>query len=299
MGRLAAEVAVPTRCIGETEDGKPDQYLPECDVIVSDWRDKSGSSLAEKVKMDIARSDLVAVLLTDTASSSPWVQQEIGFALGVGKKVVPIVQGPNVPELALLAGVEWEPYEPNAVDTSALRAALRIARCLQEDLTRVFSCCYDYYEWWVTVLEDRITSEKCYWATPHDTWSWIMTHVDSRDVDYRTLIRGGYEFDKLTVETHYQGKEVAFGVEPLAGFEEIAVIGSLSVETVWDPRACREIDEVVKRTPSADAIFRSYRDFSWQPTSIEVRMYLDAERAARHRRRLDSLFDQYQTQKST
>ena len=274
------------------------RYLPECEVVISDWRDKAGTQLAQEVREDIVRSDLVVVVLTDRAVASAWVNQEIGFAIGSGKRILPVLCGAQLP--ALLMGIAWEAYEPSSVEASALRAALRIARLLQEDVTRVFGTYHDYREWWTTVDERMFTKDKCYWATPHDTWVWIMAHVEQEhDSPWRTLIRGGLDFDRLTLQTHYEGEEAVCGVELLSAFEEVAVLGALSVETLWEPAACRELDIFLRSKPGIDELFRWYRDASHRPTTIEVRLVLDESRAARHRHRLDWLFEQYSNPKAS
>jgi hypothetical protein len=61
-------------------------YLDDCDLLISDWQDKAGLSVADKVREDITRADLVVVVLTAPALESPWVQQEIGFAIGREKR---------------------------------------------------------------------------------------------------------------------------------------------------------------------------------------------------------------------
>jgi hypothetical protein len=271
------------------------RYLPEYEITVSDWGDKSGTNLAQKITSDITRADLVAVLLTVAACTSAWVNQEIGFALGLGKKVLPILEGGESTKLpGLLGAAEWEVYEPTSLEASAMRAALRISKWLQEDLTRVFNRYHDYSEWWITVDERSFTDERCYWATPHDTWSWIMAHLNiACDLEYRTLIRGDYEFDQSTLHTHYDPGEAVCGVAALSAFEEIAVFGALSVEVAWEPSFCAETDKFLREMPSVEALFRWYQDVSRRSTCIEVRMALDERRAARHRQRLDSLFDQH------
>jgi hypothetical protein len=268
------------------------RYVPDCEIIISDWSDKAGNPIAAKVMSDITRADIVVVVLTGRAAGSLWVNQEIGFALGIGKRVLPVFEGQALP--GLLAGMEWEPYDQSSVDASALRAALRIGRWLKEDLTKVFTTYHDYRDWWTTVDERTFTSEKHYWATPHDTWSWVMAHSEQAfDIPYRTLIRGSTDFDKLTLETHYQGKEAVCGVAELSAYEEIAVLGALSVETTWDPTFLHELDTLLGSMQAVDTLFRWYETSSRRPTTIEVRMVLDDERAGRHRRRLDTLFERY------
>lgn len=276
------------------------RHLQDYDVIISDWKDKAGTSLANKVQADISWADLVVVVLTPTAASSAWVNQEIGFARALGKKILPIVEKDVEWHPALLADLEWATLEPDAIDKSALRIAVRIGNWLQEDLTRIFKTYHEYREWWAHVDELTFTREKCYWATPHDTWSWIMSHVDeSYEAEYRTLIRGDYEFDRKTIEAHYEGAEAVCGVQDLSAYEEIAVMGSLSVLTIWDPAFMRSVDSFLERMPSLDALFRWYKVEAHKQTTVEVHMYLNEGLASRHRQRLDALYKQYSSHPSS
>ena len=271
------------------------KYLPDYDVIISDWRDKSGTSVAEKVQNHISRADIVAFLLTREAQTSAWVNQEVGFALGKGKNILPIVEGGSA-TLAMLTGLEYEPFESQEVKSSALRVALRIGEWLKKDFVRFFKCYHDYREWWVSVDETDFTNEKCYWATPHDTWGWSMAHVDETAPPYRTLIRGHCEFDKLTIEELYEPpQEVVIGVNELSPYHEIAVFGSLSVETSWEPRFRDKMEEFLCGITAPDIPrFSSWLSkISFEPTNIEVRVYLDDKRANSHRRELDFLYDKH------
>ncbi|HEY6343755.1 MAG TPA: toll/interleukin-1 receptor domain-containing protein [Bryobacteraceae bacterium] len=274
-------------------------YLGDCDVVVSDWRDQAGLLIAKKVREDISRADLVVIVLTEPALRSAWVQQEIGFALGQEKKVVPVLEhldtstSDTLP--ALLVGVEWERYVKTAIPESALRTAMRVSQMLQEDLVRVFRTDWEYRQWWVTMDERLYATENLYWATPHDTWAWLMAHTDQvpTDLKYRVLIRGDLEFDRTTVSSHYSEEEVVFGVRELSGIEETCVIGSLVVHTLWEPDFQEMLDHFLQTAPSGEQLIRWYSDFAHRDTRIEVRVSLDASRAASHRRRLDVLFEKY------
>lgn len=73
-----------------------------------------GSSVSEKVKKEIQKSDSVIVLLTNTSQSSAYVHQEIGFAEGLGKLIIPFVfPGFNEKNFALLQGREYVLFDPN------------------------------------------------------------------------------------------------------------------------------------------------------------------------------------------
>lgn len=101
-----------------------DTYLAEHDV-------RPGAVLAEKVKQAIRRCDAVVVLLTDNSAASPYVHQEVGFALAQEKLVIPLVQpGVRAEGLAMLQGVEYIPFdfeEPLAAKRGFAMALNRLA----------------------------------------------------------------------------------------------------------------------------------------------------------------------------
>ena len=73
-----------------------------------------GRQLSEKLQREIQSSNAVLVIYTSAASSSAYVQQEIGFALRCKKLVVPFVDeasADNV-DLAMLAGIEQVRFDP-------------------------------------------------------------------------------------------------------------------------------------------------------------------------------------------
>lgn len=73
-------------------------------IAERDWQ--FGKSLAVKVEQAIEGCDCVLALLTIGGSKSAYVNQEIGYALGKGKLVVPIVEK-GVDVRGLQAGVEY------------------------------------------------------------------------------------------------------------------------------------------------------------------------------------------------
>lgn len=93
---------------------------------------KPGTSLVEKVKAEIARSSAVIVFLTRSGYDSPFVHQEIAFALALGILVVPLV-APEVAgqDLAMLEGCEYIPFDfddPTASQVNLTAALHTIAR---------------------------------------------------------------------------------------------------------------------------------------------------------------------------
>ena len=80
-------------------------YLYEHDL-------QPGASVADKVKKEISESSLFVVLLTKKSQYSAYVQQEIGFAEGANKPIVPLVEnGVKERNLAMLVGREYVEFD--------------------------------------------------------------------------------------------------------------------------------------------------------------------------------------------
>lgn len=83
-------------------------YLHEYDL-------RPGARLSEKLQAAIRRSDALVALFTRNAASSTYVQQEIGYALGQNKIVVPLLEkGVDDHQLAMLVGDEYILFDPDA-----------------------------------------------------------------------------------------------------------------------------------------------------------------------------------------
>lgn len=87
------------------------QFAPfdiDCHVAERDW--KFGESISTKLEAAIRRSDCLLALLTRGGAQSPYVNQEIGMAVGLGKLVLPIVED-GVDIKGFDPGVEWVPFD--------------------------------------------------------------------------------------------------------------------------------------------------------------------------------------------
>lgn len=274
------------------------EHLTDCETIVSDLRDEAGGNVIAKVKGDIRRADLIIPVLTELSLKSHWVHQEIGFALGIDKEILPVFQRRGDKELpAMLLGLEYESYDDAAVAESAIRIITRATTLLKRQLEISFDTYWAYRNWWLTVDEKDYTSELCYWATPHDLWSWTMPHVEEeqRDVRYRTLIRGDLDFDRRTVENFYEPDEVVFGVKDLAAFQEISIFGNLTVETRWELSFQEKLNEFLsKENPSGERIIQWFHAISFENIKFHVRLNMKPKEAADQRRTLDALFSRSQ-----
>jgi nucleoside 2-deoxyribosyltransferase len=94
------------------------------EVSVAEWYLRPGSKLDEKVFGQIKESDSVVVLLTQDGTRSSWVNQELGYALGAGKPIIPLVEkGITQSQLASLQGKEYIEYNPNQPQESLTKAS--------------------------------------------------------------------------------------------------------------------------------------------------------------------------------
>jgi hypothetical protein len=85
-------------------------------VFVAEWYLTPGQKLDRKVFTNLDNADCVVVLQTRNGIRSNWVQQEIGYALKIGKPLIPLVEkGVTQKDLAALRGkkyIEYDPYQP-------------------------------------------------------------------------------------------------------------------------------------------------------------------------------------------
>lgn len=79
-------------------------------VYLAELFPEPGVTLWEKIKQMIQRSDVVIVLWTKSAKNSAFVNQEIGYAEGLNKLIIPLAERGTGAE-GSLAGKEYIPYE--------------------------------------------------------------------------------------------------------------------------------------------------------------------------------------------
>jgi len=73
-----------------------------------------GESIDQSIRQIIERSDFV---IADLTGNNPNVMYEIGFAQGIGKSVLPIVQESEGQVSAHIAGMLYVPYDPEHPDS--------------------------------------------------------------------------------------------------------------------------------------------------------------------------------------
>jgi len=76
---------------------------------------RPGTMVAEKVQAEIRASHAMILLLTRHSATSPYVQQEVGFAIAAAKPVLPLIEtGISEDRLAMLKGIEWVEFDPGS-----------------------------------------------------------------------------------------------------------------------------------------------------------------------------------------
>jgi hypothetical protein len=90
-----------------------------------------GTHVAPKIKSAITRADVMVVFLSANGHDSPYVQQEIGYALSKEKLVIPFVER-GVPDrsLGMLAGVEYIPFDMQRLEDAISLLLAYLARHL-------------------------------------------------------------------------------------------------------------------------------------------------------------------------
>lgn len=99
-----------------------------------------GIPISNKIQQAIQKSKALVVLLTLNSQFSTYVQQEIGFAEGKGKLIIPLVQpGTSQESLAMLQGREYihfDLYNPDEALSRLLDYLQRLKKA-EEDTLRV------------------------------------------------------------------------------------------------------------------------------------------------------------------
>src|SRR5436309_2331029 len=86
----------------------------EVEVYLHELHSEPGASMSIKIKEAIKASQALVVLITPNTIPSPYVNQEIGFALGQGLPVIPLVTaGVGSEQLAMLEGTEYIEFDNN------------------------------------------------------------------------------------------------------------------------------------------------------------------------------------------
>jgi nucleoside 2-deoxyribosyltransferase len=79
----------------------------------SDFEIRAGESFEQSIRQMIEHSDFV---IADLTGSNPNVMYEVGFAQGLGKSVLPIVQDSEKQVSPHMAGLLYIPYDPQKPD---------------------------------------------------------------------------------------------------------------------------------------------------------------------------------------
>lgn len=91
-----------------------------------------GTAVARKIQDELERCDAVVVIITPRSSASSYIHQEVGFALGAGKPVVPLVEkGTSEECMGMLKGIEYvelDPQDPSGALDAITRSTSRLQR---------------------------------------------------------------------------------------------------------------------------------------------------------------------------
>jgi hypothetical protein len=96
--------------------------LSGINVHVSEWFEQPGESLPQKVAGLLNASDCVLALLTVGGERSRWVNQEIGYAKGVSKLIIPVVED-GVQVTGFLQSLEYIPFKRDDPYDAVTKAA--------------------------------------------------------------------------------------------------------------------------------------------------------------------------------
>jgi len=99
------------------------------------WMDQSdiasGDAISGKIRESLQRASAVIVLVSDRSMNNPWVQFELGAAVGMGKTIIPILIGSAGMERKLpewLQGISYvdgrlQPFHNVATEVERVLAA--------------------------------------------------------------------------------------------------------------------------------------------------------------------------------
>lgn len=102
----------------KSDIGEVCDIFKTCNIqsYVADRDAPIGKPLPEEIKRAIRGSELVLAFLTKNSRSSPWVNQEIGFALGKGIPVIPLKKG-NIRVKGLIESTKYVKMRDNPLKT--------------------------------------------------------------------------------------------------------------------------------------------------------------------------------------
>jgi hypothetical protein len=99
----------------------------DIDCYIAERDAQPGESLATKIEQAIRDCDALYALLTKGGTQSEFVQQEIGFARGIGKPVTPIVEK-GLTLKGFHAATEWIEFDRANPQSALLKLAPHVVR---------------------------------------------------------------------------------------------------------------------------------------------------------------------------
>ena len=83
------------------------------EIFAAEYSVIPGQVLNEEIKAALRKCDLFLLLYSHEANASNYVQQEIGFAVGINKTVLPVVMEPNLPVPGFISELKYLPAHKN------------------------------------------------------------------------------------------------------------------------------------------------------------------------------------------
>lgn len=94
------------------------EVLEKCKIqcFIADRDAPLGENLPATIKSAIQKSELLLVIITKNSKRSPWVNQEIGYALGKGVPVIPLKKG-RIKVKGLIESTKYVQLRENPLNT--------------------------------------------------------------------------------------------------------------------------------------------------------------------------------------
>jgi nucleoside 2-deoxyribosyltransferase len=120
-------VSHSSRDLAIVEPIKAQAEAIEVEVYLHELHAEPGANLSVKIMEAIKSSDALVVLVTPNTVVSPYVNQEIGYALGQSIPVIPVVSpGVGGERLAMLEGAEYVLFDPERPHESAMQLTAQL-----------------------------------------------------------------------------------------------------------------------------------------------------------------------------
>lgn len=197
--------------------------VPPLQPVVVAARREPGKPLADKVTDCIRESDLLVPILTRSSIGNQWVNQEIGYAHGIGREVVPLVESGILHDLkGFIHGQHDLPFtfrgdsaQPRREANSFRKAYKLLIQDLQAKRDRLFQSSItpsrirrgDAYTTHVTyrgtILNGFFDNYVEHLESDFYVWNWDPGTLPSHDGDPPLAVRSGTLNGSVEISTSY------------------------------------------------------------------------------------------------